>query len=160
MHDYHRKNHSEASPMTLQLFLVLVFCVCGIVVVFGCYVVWNDKAVERVDHRASESRRREVIYNERSMNIKSNNRITETECESRAYQGILSAVSHKKHIICERINDGFRIIATDFDPTPMQTHMIQPSIISPAISSDRTIEGHIIYSDKHFDRIEIREIKQ
>lgn len=146
--------------MTLQLFLVLVFCVCGIVVVFGCYVVWNDKAVERVDHRASESRHRQGIYNIQCMNIKSNNRITETECESRAYQGILSAVSHKKHIICERINDGFRIIATDFDPTPMQTHMIQPSIISPAISSDRTIEGHIIYSDKHFDRIEIREIKQ
>ena len=146
--------------MTLSLFLALVFCICGIIVVFGCYVVWNDKVVERVDHRASESRHREGIYNIQCMNIRSNNLITETECESRAVQGILSAVSHKKHIMCERTNGGFRIVATDFDPTPIQTHMIQPSIISPAISSDRTIEGHIIYSDKHFDRIEIKEIKQ
>lgn len=146
--------------MTLTIFLACILCVCAIVVVFGCYLLWNDKARERTDYRTEESRRREVIYNERSMNLKSQNLIAETKCEAQALQDILSSVSHKKHIMCEHTTcGGFKIIATDFDPIAPQTHMIHPSIISPAISENKTIEGRIIYSDKNFDRIEIKEIK-
>jgi hypothetical protein len=117
--------------------------------------------MERVDYRSSESRRREVIYNERITNIKSQNHINETKCESEAFQNILASVSHKKHIMCERTTcGGFKIVATDFDPTVAPTHMIQPSIIPPAIADNKTISGQIIFSDKNFDRIEIRELKK
>ncbi len=128
--------------MNITAFLIVSAAIASFIALYGCYLVW------------------------RSHNFKISNDfvIENNQREQEHLNKILQIISVKKHIHVTKNQFGFDISASDFDPQirplpiPTPTNLIAPTVIPPAISDKNMIEGKLVYSDKHFDRIEIRSM--
>lgn len=143
------------TPLSFVIVSTFIVSITILCVFFG-FVLWDDRRKKNLLFELDlESAKHDIHL--RKQKMEADFILRRMKAETEVLSAIVPMLKYRE-INLSRNESGMLMLTATNRPHAPLPHKIMPCVIPPAVSSHSTSEPAVIYSDKDFDRIELRRI--